>query len=94
MAQEFFKHLGHFADKDLKVLVQHMLRKTLGWSYLYPKVIVHKTSKVHIFHYSAMEWVEHQKKKMIVLQEFDALDDTSWMSCIARRTFVRTYSSI
>ena len=33
-----------------------------------------KTSKVHISYYSAAEWVEHRKKKMIVLQEFDALD--------------------
>ena len=37
---------------------------------------MYKTSKVHIFHYSAAEWVERQKKKMIVLQEFDALDGT------------------
>ena len=35
---------------------------------------MHKTSKVYISHYSATEWVEHWKKKMIVLQEFDALD--------------------
>jgi hypothetical protein len=37
---------------------------------------VHKTSKLHISHYSAAEWVERRKKKMIVLQEFDALDGT------------------
>jgi hypothetical protein len=76
LAWEFFKHLGHFTDEDLKVFVQHMLRKTLGWSYLYPKVTVHKTSKVHNSHYSAVKWVERRKKKMIVLQEFDALDST------------------
>jgi hypothetical protein len=52
------------------------LRKTPGRSYLYPKVTVHKTSKVHISHYFAAEWVERRKKKMIVLQEFDALDGT------------------
>ena len=63
-------------DKNLKVFVQHLLQKTLGWLYSYPKVTVHKTSKVHISHYSAAEWVEHRKKKMIVLQEFDALDST------------------
>ena len=33
-----------------------------------------KTLKVHISHYFAAEWVERWKKKMIVLQEFDALD--------------------
>ena len=43
---------------------------------MYLKVIVHQTLKVHISHYSATEWVERQKKKMIVLQEFDALDNT------------------
>jgi hypothetical protein len=37
-------------------------------------VTVHKTLKVHNSHYSAAEWVERRKKKMIVLQELDALD--------------------
>ena len=37
---------------------------------------MHKTTKVHVFHYFAADWVERRKKKMIVLQEFDALDDT------------------
>ena len=30
LAREFFKHLGHFTDEDLKVFVQHLLRKTLS----------------------------------------------------------------
>jgi hypothetical protein len=76
LAREFFKHLGHFTDEDLKIFVQHLLRKTPGRSYSYPKVTVHKTSKVHISHYSAAEWVERRKKKMIVLHEFDTLDGT------------------
>jgi hypothetical protein len=37
---------------------------------------VHKTSKVHPTHYSAAEWVDRQKKKMIILQELDELDHT------------------
>ena len=37
---------------------------------------MHKTSKVHISYYFAADWVERRKKKMIVLQEFDALDDS------------------
>jgi hypothetical protein len=74
LAREFFKHLGHFTDDDLNVFVQYLLRKTPGRSYSYLKVTVHKTSKLHISHYSAAEWVERWKKKMIVLQEFDALD--------------------
>jgi hypothetical protein len=76
LVQEFFKHLGHFMDEDLKVFVQHLLGKTHGRSFLYPKVTVHKTSKVHSSHYFAAEWVDCRKKKMIALQEFDALDDT------------------
>jgi hypothetical protein len=76
LAWEFFKHLGHFIDEDLKVFVQHQLRKTPGWSFSYPKVTVHKTSKVHTSHYSTAEWIERRKKKMIVLQKFDALDGT------------------
>ena len=76
LAQEFFKHLGHFTDKDLKVYVQHLLQKTLGQSYSYRKVTVHKTLKVRIFHYSTAEWVKRWKKKMIVLQEFDAPNST------------------
>jgi hypothetical protein len=63
-------------DEDLKVFVQHLLGKTPGRAFLYPKVTVHKTSKVHTSHYFAAELVERKKKKMIVLQEFDALDGT------------------
>ena len=55
LAREFFKHLGHFSNKDLKIFVQHLLRKTPGRSYLYPKVTMHKTSKVYISHYFAAE---------------------------------------
>ena len=37
---------------------------------------MHKTSKVHSSHYSSAKWVERKKKKMIFVQEFDALDGT------------------
>jgi hypothetical protein len=43
---------------------------------MYPKLSRHKTSKVHTSHYSAAEWVDRRKKKMIVLQELDDLDRT------------------
>ena len=76
LAWEFFKHLGHFTDEDLKVFVQYLLGMIPSQSYLYLKVTVYKTSKLHNSHYSIVEWVEHKKKKMIVLQEFDALDGT------------------
>jgi hypothetical protein len=31
LAHEFFKHLGHFTNEDLKVFVQHLLGKTPQW---------------------------------------------------------------
>jgi hypothetical protein len=73
LACEFFKHLGHFIDQDLKVFVQHLLGKTLGCTSSYLKVTVYKTSKVYASHYLA-EWIEWRKKKMIVLQELDDLN--------------------
>jgi hypothetical protein len=74
LAREFFKHQGHFTDEDLKVFVKHLLGKTLDRKYPYPKVTVHKTSKLHQSHYSAAEWVERRKKKLIISQELDELD--------------------
>jgi hypothetical protein len=74
LACEFFKHLGHFIDEDLKVFVQHLLGKTPDQTYPYSKVAVQKTSKLHQTHYSAAEWVERKKKKLIILQELDELD--------------------
>jgi hypothetical protein len=70
LVREFFKHLGHLTDEDLKVFVQHLLGKTPDWLVSYPKVTVHKILKAH----SSAEWVDCRKKKMIVLQELDALD--------------------
>ena len=69
LAREFFKHLGHFTDEDLKVFVQHLLGKTPDRKIPYSKVTVHRTSKLHRSHYSAAEWEE-----LIVLQELDELD--------------------
>jgi hypothetical protein len=74
LAWEFFKHLGDFTDEGLKIFVQHLLGKTPDRLLSYLKVIVHKTSKVHSSHYSATKWVDRKKKKMIVLQELDDLD--------------------
>jgi hypothetical protein len=51
LAREFFKHLGHFTNEDLKVFVQHQLGKTLDRLLSNPKVTMHKTSKVHMSHY-------------------------------------------
>jgi hypothetical protein len=37
---------------------------------------MHKTSKVHCSYYSAAEWVDRRKKKMIVFQELNVIDRT------------------
>jgi hypothetical protein len=71
---EFNKYLRHFTNEDLKIFVQHLLEKTPDWTRSYPKVIVHKASKVHPSHYFAAEWVNYRKKMMIVLQKLDKLD--------------------
>jgi hypothetical protein len=55
LAREFFKSLGHLIDNDLKIFVQPLLGRTPNREWLYPKVTVHKTSKVHYSHYSAAE---------------------------------------
>ena len=67
LAREFNKYLRHFINKDLKIFVQHLLEKTPDWTHSYPKVIVYKASKVHPSHYFATDWVDHRKKKLIVL---------------------------
>ena len=76
LAREFFKHLGHFTDDDLKVYVQHLLGITPNRKDPYPKVTVYKTLRIHRSHYSAPEWVERRKRKLIVLQELDELEDS------------------
>jgi hypothetical protein len=76
LAREFFKPFGHLIVNDLKVFVQYLLGRTPNREWLYPKVTVHKTSKVHCSHYSVVEWIDRRKKKMIVLQELNDIDHT------------------
>jgi hypothetical protein len=54
--------------------VQHLLERTPKRDWLYPKVTVHKTSKVHYSHYFAAEWIDRRKKKMTVFQELNDID--------------------
>ena len=51
LQHEFFKHLGHFIDKDLKVYVQHLLGKTPNRTLSYPKVSVYKAKSVVVSNY-------------------------------------------
>ena len=62
-------------DEDFKSYVQHLLgiipRRTLP----YPKVTVHKTIHVHASHHTGHEWVERRKRKKVVLEELEGLQD-------------------
>ena len=73
--REFFKHFGHFTDKDFKSYVQHLLGRTPRRTLLYPKVTVHKTIHVHASHHTGHEWVEQRKRKKVVLEELEGLQD-------------------
>ena len=43
LKREFFKHYGHFTDRDFGVLAKHLISATLGRTILYPKVSVART---------------------------------------------------
>jgi len=74
LKREFFKHMGHFRDKDLKEFVLHLLRRTEGRNQEYPKVSVNKTRILCKDNYKAEHWIERRKRKKIVLDEFMAID--------------------
>ena len=69
LTREFFKHFGHFTDNDFKVYVQHLLGRSPGRVFAYPKVTVHKTNNVHASHHTGHEWVERRKQKRVILEE-------------------------
>ena len=67
LSREFFKWLGHYNEEDHKKLILHVLGLS-GESrvFRYPKVTVKQTSKVLEDCYSAKEWLERHKRKIIV----------------------------
>ena len=73
--REFFKHFGHFMDEDFKSYVQHLLGRTPKRTLPYPKVTIHKTIHVHASHHMGHEWVERRKRKKVVLEELEGLQD-------------------
>ena len=73
--REFFKHFGHFTNKDSKSYVQHLLGRTPRRALPYPKVTVHKTIHVHASHHKGHEWIEQRKRKKVVLEELEGLQD-------------------
>jgi hypothetical protein len=74
LKREFFKHMGHFTDKDLHEYVLHLLGSTTGRKREYPKVSIGKTKFHCADNTSHTEWVERRKRKKIVLEELMMID--------------------
>ena len=72
LKREFFKHCGHFTDRDFGVLVQHLIGATPGRTILYPKVSVACTRYLVPSNHSHADWVERRKRKKVILQDFMA----------------------
>ena len=74
LSREFFKWLGNCDEEDHKKLILDILgcsgeSRILG----YPKVTVKQTSRVLEDCYSAKEWLEQRKRKIIVRRELNKL---------------------
>ena len=74
LKREFFKHCGHFTDRDFGVLAQHLIGATPGRSLLYPKVSVARTRYLAPSNHAHADWVERRKRKKVILQDFMALN--------------------
>ena len=60
----------HFTDEDLKESVLHLLGRTPNRSRVYPKVSFHKMKILCKDNQSAADWVEHMKRKKVIIEEF------------------------
>jgi hypothetical protein len=100
LTKEFFKHFGHFTDKDFGVCAQHLLGETPGRRVVYPKVSVGKSKILVPDNIVHKEWVDRRKRKKVVLQDLMAIKpslkflntrldvvDETWKSWKARHRF-------
>ena len=74
LKREFFKHYGHFTDRDFGVLAQHLIGATPSRTLLYPKVSVARTRYLAPSNHAHADWVERRKRKKVILQDFMALN--------------------
>ena len=74
LKREFFKHCGHFTDRDFGVLAQHLIGATPARTILYPKVSVAHTRYLAPNNHAHADWVERRKRKKVILQDFMALN--------------------
>ena len=74
LSRKFFKWLGNCNEEDHKKLILHILGRS-GESRIfgYPKVTVKQTLRVLKDCYSAKEWLEQRKRKIIVRRELNKL---------------------
>ena len=74
LSREFFKWLGNCDEEDHRKLILHILRRSGESRVLgYPKVTVKQISRVLEDCYSAKEWLERRKRKIIVRRELNKL---------------------
>ena len=74
LSREFFKWLGNCDEEDHKKLILHVLgRSGENRVFGYRKVTVKQRSKVLEDCYSAKEWLERRKRKIIVRRELNKL---------------------
>ena len=74
LKREFFKHCGHFTDRDFGVLAQHLIGATPRRTILYPKVSMARTRYLAPSNHAHADWVERRKRKKVILQDFMALN--------------------
>ena len=74
LKREFFKHCGHFTDRDFGVLAEHLIGATPGRTIVYPKVSVACTRYLAPSNHSHTDWVERRKRKKVILKDFMALN--------------------
>ena len=74
LKREFFKHCGHFTNRNFGELAQHLIGTTPSRRLLYPKVSVACTRYLAPSNYLHADWVERRKRKKVILQDFMALN--------------------
>ena len=74
LKREFFKHCGHFTDRNFGVLAKHLIGATPRRRLLYPKISVARTRYLAPSNYLHADWVERRKRKKVILQDFMALN--------------------
>ena len=65
LKREFFKHCGHFTNRDFGVLAEHLIGATPGRTLLYPKVSVAHTRYLAPSNHSHADWVKRRCESAI-----------------------------